>query len=149
MRTLILVFVVSTLTTIFVFLIRKLLDKKQKKQERIYSPEHKSIDLYKDREPYQLTLWWGDNGLRFNEDGTTKWINKNPAIFEAKKLDYTISQSLFATSLQGFCDPQSAIQNQMSTLVNQISASKLQMEQTLQALHIMSVLSSFQYSDCT
>lgn len=35
-------------------------------------------------EPYKLTLWWGQNGLRLNDDGTTEWIKKE----EKKRLQY-------------------------------------------------------------
>lgn len=35
------------------------------------------IELEKEqRKPYLITLWWGLNGLRLNEDGTSEWIRK-------------------------------------------------------------------------
>lgn len=35
-------------------------------------------------EPYKLTLWLGQNGLRLNDDGTTEWVKKE----EKKRLQY-------------------------------------------------------------
>lgn len=38
-----------------------------------------------ERKPQIITLWWGFDGLRLNQDGTTKWVSRRPAKKESIK----------------------------------------------------------------
>lgn len=49
--------------------------------EYLDSMEKLHIDLHRQREAEKrepVVLWWGMDGMRINEDGTTEWISKRP-----------------------------------------------------------------------
>lgn len=47
--------------------------------ERASRREYEDILLsWGNREKYSTTLWWGYDGLRLNEDGTSEWISRMP-----------------------------------------------------------------------
>lgn len=38
--------------------------------------ERESLKLAERKQQYLIVLWWGFDGLRLNEDGTTEWISR-------------------------------------------------------------------------
>lgn len=74
------------------------------------------------REPYLLILWWGFDGLRLNEDGTTGWISRRPASKQTdikqqslNPLITQISQSACQSTSVQIASLQSQIQQCMNT----------------------------------
>lgn len=100
---LIFIFFVATVGIIVALIIESRVDKEMEKRREILINQVKSVclesdtrfsvsghfdrmeresqrirDEIKSKEPYVLVLWWGDDGLRLNADGTTEWIDKRP-----------------------------------------------------------------------
>lgn len=118
--------------------------------------ERESLKLAERREQYLIVLWWGYDGLRLNEDGTTEWISRKPKpakadaeisldcsgmarslygpLSAARRLDGTIVQS---TAL----DIESAIQAQTQSL----QAQQLQILQSIQTQNMINCIRPAQY----
>lgn len=87
--------------------------------------EQESIKLSERKCQYLIVLWWGNDGLRLNEDGTTEWINRKPAPTTTPQVDYSICNTRITQSgLQStICDIEHVIQSQrLSLQAQQIQA---------------------------
>lgn len=49
------------------------------------------------QEKYHITLWWGLDGLRLYDDGTTKWISRRKQESVNQNISYTPCQSQVAS----------------------------------------------------
>lgn len=80
---------ISSLIVVTVYTILRQLEKKRLESEQnnvkpfcvseYYSRTEKiALDILERRKPADktITLWWGLDGLRLNEDGTTEWISR-------------------------------------------------------------------------
>ena len=98
--------------------------------------EKYSLSLQSEKESrnlYLITLWWGFDGLRLNEDGTTTWINRKPKLIPEP--DYYAQQNmnriLPTPSYQIGCQVQSLQSQifqqqqtiQMQNMINQLNPS--------------------------
>lgn len=97
--------------------------------------EEASLDILERLEPINkaITLWWGLDGLRVNEGGTTEWVSrKRPA----ENVFYQPCQSIrpIQTGLQQarWADQTQSTRAEMEAMMNQCQISQMQSWQSMQ-----------------
>lgn len=97
--------------------------------------ERESLKLAGRRERYVIVLWWGHDGLRLNEDGTTEWISRKPE--PPPQIDYSMCNTIVAQSgLQNaICNTGSIAQAQI-----QLQNAQLQALQTAQIQNMINCI---------
>lgn len=150
-----LVVIVSLVLTIIIYFIMENQREKETKYEILENLNSfhsdnsillKNIEMkYKD---YALILWWGEDGLRLNEDDTLEWISR--------KKPEPVKQNIFYQPMQGiepfnygvFYDKNicQSTQEQIDYLMEQNSCLRLQAAQREQITRIMNCINNNQYS---
>lgn len=97
--------------------------------------ERESLKLKNHREQYLIVLWWGFDGLRLNEDGTTEWISRKPT--PPPQIDYFMRNTIATQNgLQNaICNAGNIEQMQM-----QLQAAQLQAIQTAQIQNMINCI---------
>lgn len=79
------------------------------------------------REVYLITLWWGFDGLRLNEDGTAKWISRKPTLPPQINYSFCSSPIMYSGLQSAICNGES-----MQAQIQSLQAQQLQALQSIQ-----------------
>ncbi len=104
--------------------------------EHLERIEKAYLEILETRQPISqsITLWWGLDGLRLNEDGTTEWISRkktNPADF----VFYQTCQSILplqtgALLYSQFADSMQCAEAEINKIMMQNAALQMQARQS-------------------
>lgn len=100
---------------------------------------------------YLITLWWGIDGLRINDDGSIEWVRRGGR--NSNDLRYEMLQSITHTPIpsyhcSGTRNAIMSVDDQIRTLQSQIQANIIQQNVQIQNAHILAALQS-PISQCT
>lgn len=96
----------------------------------------KILEEKENEEPYLITLWWGFDGLRLNDDGTMEWISRRPKL--KPETDYSVLQNTCADYSGSAQSVASILQDSMRNQVQSLQMHQMQSQfQTLQALQML------------
>lgn len=104
--------------------------------------ERESLKLAERRKKYLIVLWWGFDGLRLNEDGTTEWISRKPTSTPPPQIDYSMCNTIVTQSgLQNdICNAESIAQAK-----TQLQTAQLQAIQTAQIQNMINCIRQAPY----
>ena len=95
-----------------------------------------------------ITLWWGLNGLRLNEDGTTEWVSRKkpkplPDVWSMSQTTTPIMCKIIGDPIR--TDMQQAPQDEIAALKKQLNV--MELNEAMQ--HHMSIISTSLQSNVT
>ena len=67
--------------------------------DRIEKLNLELLQEYESRDRPELVLWWGLDGIRLNEDGSSEWISKRPKKHESPEY-YPLDYNALANTIQ-------------------------------------------------
>lgn len=113
--------------------------------EHLERIEKAYLEILETRQPISqsITLWWGLDGLRLKEDGTTEWISRRKPKAESKPLPTPPIQQLQTQMMQQISPEQLAAYNTRMDLMNSNALLQYQMWQQSQMSSMIGVLQSY------
>lgn len=97
--------------------------------------EEASLDILEAKTPIDksITLWWGLDGLRLNEDGTFEWISRKKSKPINQNISYQMCQSIQPSQMElqqtRWADQTQCVKAQLDTLMSQNIALQMQFMQ--------------------
>lgn len=96
--------------------------------------EEASLDILETQTPIDIdksiTLWWGLDGLRLNEDGTFEWISRKKSKPINPNISYQMCQSIQPIQMELqqtiWADQTQCTKDQLNTLMSQNIALQMQ-----------------------
>lgn len=112
--------------------------------------EKVSLEILERKQPTSqvITLWWGLDGLRLKEDGTTEWVSRKkpkplPDVWSMSQTTTTIMCKIIGDPIR--TDMQQAPQDEISALKKQLNV--MELNEAIQ--HHMSIISASLQSSVT
>lgn len=107
--------------------------------------ENQALELQSEKEkqdPYVIILWWWNDGLRLNDDGSFEWIRKNQ---KPVSISYQPQQSITRQIDDGIRALGAQIQTEINELRYELLRQQMQAAQTPQMQYIINSLHSSPY----
>lgn len=105
--------------------------------------QHESLLAEKyNQDPYVIILWWNNNGLRLNDDGSFEWIRKN---YKPVSISYQPQQSVTRQIDDGTRELNAQIQAGINQLHYEIARQQMQAAQIRQTQNIINSLQAAPY----
>lgn len=85
--------------------------------------EKTTLDILESVEPIDktITLWWGFDGIRLNEDGTTEWVSRRKP---AESIFYQPCQSIWPWPTGVFFDQTQSTKAQIDAIMAQAATTQ-------------------------
>ena len=101
--------------------------------------EKASVEILESRKPVEqiVILWWGLDGLRLNEDGTTEWISRKKSEPVSTGVLYQPCRSITPTPQYDMCQSTQAQIDALMTQNIQLQVQSWQAEQNRQMINAL------------